>query len=116
MNKRALINELAAGAGFWAAVIAVTAMLGSDASAIEMPPKKYDHAPKMEWIVKGNQGPALYGAPEPFGCGSVKHRSVACTFVWKGKCWTYVKAGMKQSVLPKIIRHERGHCNGWVHR
>lgn len=96
--------------------LALAATVTPTLAAIEMPPKKYDHEPTIPWTVSTNQSPASYGAPEPFGCGSIKSRSVACTFVFGRRCFTFVKAGKQQErKMAEIIRHERGHCNGWRH-
>lgn len=70
------------------------------------PPAKYDYEPTEAYFMKLLPKKELYrrcGGPV-WGCANVKERRI------------YVLSTLRGKALSIIVRHEKAHLNGWVHK
>jgi len=78
-------------------------------AALEMPPKRYDHPPRVE--------PRIFTAPANLiraHCGG--HAEGLLLSCWNEARGTiYIRVDLTPKARAKVLRHEYAHVNGWVH-
>lgn len=86
-------------------------------AALEMPPKQYDYPPRREVVVHVASPSVVDEA-----CGKslevllrrLEGKPVTILGCWDGKV-IYVRNDLTAKARAKVLRHEYGHVNGWVH-
>lgn len=76
------------------------------------PPARYNHAPRGPMVVREYPRHKVGEI-----CGMLtKVRADGCAMPnWRGKCIVYMppRSSLSPARWAALLRHERGHCNGW---
>lgn len=76
------------------------------------PPARYDHTPRRPMVVREYPRHKVGEI-----CGMLtKVRADGCALPdWRGTCIVYMppRASLSPARWTALLRHERGHCNGW---
>lgn len=110
-----------------ATLVAMSAT-GAEAARLKipLPPSQYDHPSP---ICHGTRPhlPCMRVADVrnmDIVCGVAGHKLVqpgapvlGCAIVHQnGFCQVAIRSGLSRVTRAEVIRHEQGHCNGWVHK
>ena len=101
----ALVLTISIAAAFWTVVLGVAP---ASAARYEMPPSRFDHEPAMHYEVR-------YRLASVFKmyCGTSHHKVGGCTVVENGVCYVTIREELGARDRADVLRHEKGHCNGW---
>ena len=90
--------------GWWLILIVFAAGM----AAWLMPPARFDHEPTRPYEVRYRQA-ALFD----MYCGTNHPKVGGCAVEKDGTCYITIRQELGRTARAAVLRHEKGHCNGW---
>jgi hypothetical protein len=87
---------------------------------IDLPPAQYDHGFDGTLTVVSRpfeQVGIICRTVRGFAAKDVALGAVfGCSFMVDGRCYVILPSDVPDKLLDQLFRHERAHCNGWIHK
>lgn len=80
-------------------------------AALAMPPARYDHAPDCEPTIERVSAADMQMAS---ALAHIDDGDLLLGATFAG-CVVWVRDDLTDAAEARVLRHERGHLNGWVH-